>query len=196
MVLLVLPPPDHHWIGTKSRQFLPSRRLTNTRARRAAEILALGPSCRPQRRSSNAKSLCGQNFGCIPGNLRDISKGYFAMTFLSSNPTSSAMQSGLWPETRFKLSRDRFASFATHLLPGAPAAASLGLRADCRTPSSPACLHRGKCLWPRGCSMANDEHVAILKKGVDAWNAWREPRAGPPCSGSPRRGSLLAGPPR
>jgi uncharacterized protein YjbI with pentapeptide repeats len=21
--------------------------------------------------------------------------------------------------------------------------------------------------------MANDEHVAILKKGVDAWNAWR-----------------------
>jgi hypothetical protein len=22
--------------------------------------------------------------------------------------------------------------------------------------------------------MANDEHVAILKKGVDAWNAWRD----------------------
>jgi hypothetical protein len=22
--------------------------------------------------------------------------------------------------------------------------------------------------------MANDEHVAILKKGVDAWNEWRE----------------------
>jgi hypothetical protein len=22
--------------------------------------------------------------------------------------------------------------------------------------------------------MANDEHVAMLKKGVDAWNAWRE----------------------
>jgi hypothetical protein len=21
--------------------------------------------------------------------------------------------------------------------------------------------------------MANDEHVAILKKGVDTWNAWR-----------------------
>ena len=21
--------------------------------------------------------------------------------------------------------------------------------------------------------MANDEHVAMLKKGVDAWNAWR-----------------------
>jgi hypothetical protein len=24
-----------------------------------------------------------------------------------------------------------------------------------------------------GCYMANDEHVAILKKGVRAWNAWR-----------------------
>jgi hypothetical protein len=24
--------------------------------------------------------------------------------------------------------------------------------------------------------MANDEHVAQLKKGVDAWNAWREER--------------------
>ena len=22
--------------------------------------------------------------------------------------------------------------------------------------------------------MANDEHVALLKQGVDAWNAWRE----------------------
>ena len=22
--------------------------------------------------------------------------------------------------------------------------------------------------------MANDEHLAILKKGVDAWNAWRD----------------------
>jgi uncharacterized protein YjbI with pentapeptide repeats len=22
--------------------------------------------------------------------------------------------------------------------------------------------------------MANDEHVAILKKGVDAWNKWRD----------------------
>src|SRR5262245_7884798 len=25
-----------------------------------------------------------------------------------------------------------------------------------------------------GVLMANDEHVAMLKKGVDAWNAWRE----------------------
>src|SRR5262249_45982085 len=26
----------------------------------------------------------------------------------------------------------------------------------------------------RGASMANDEHVAILKKGTEAWNAWRK----------------------
>ena len=26
----------------------------------------------------------------------------------------------------------------------------------------------------RGVSMANDEHVTILKKGADAWNAWRD----------------------
>ena len=26
--------------------------------------------------------------------------------------------------------------------------------------------------------MANDEHVAMLKKGVDAWNAWRDENPG------------------
>jgi hypothetical protein len=25
--------------------------------------------------------------------------------------------------------------------------------------------------------MANDEHVALLKKGVEAWNAWRDENA-------------------
>jgi hypothetical protein len=25
-----------------------------------------------------------------------------------------------------------------------------------------------------GAPMANDEHVAMLKKGVDAWNKWRD----------------------
>jgi hypothetical protein len=33
------------WIGTKSRQVLPSERLINTRARIPAEILARGLSC-------------------------------------------------------------------------------------------------------------------------------------------------------
>jgi len=35
-------------------------------------------------------------FGLIPGNLCDLSKGYFATTFLSSNPTTSATQSSPW----------------------------------------------------------------------------------------------------
>jgi uncharacterized protein YjbI with pentapeptide repeats len=26
----------------------------------------------------------------------------------------------------------------------------------------------------RALSIANEEHVALLKQGVDAWNAWRE----------------------
>src|SRR5262245_28344903 len=26
----------------------------------------------------------------------------------------------------------------------------------------------------RGAAMANDEHVAMLKQGVDAWNGWRD----------------------
>src|SRR5262249_53450766 len=29
----------------------------------------------------------------------------------------------------------------------------------------------------QGAPMANDEHVAMLKKGVDAWNAWRRENA-------------------
>jgi hypothetical protein len=45
MVLLVWPPPDHLWIGRKSRQFLPSQRSTDARASIPADILALGPSC-------------------------------------------------------------------------------------------------------------------------------------------------------
>jgi hypothetical protein len=34
--------------------------------------------------------------------------------------------------------------------------------------------------------MANDEHVAMLKKGVDAWNEWRveNPHIRPDLSGS------------
>jgi hypothetical protein len=40
------PPPDHLWIGRRSRQFAPSRRLTNVPELRT-----------PQRRSSNANSL-------------------------------------------------------------------------------------------------------------------------------------------
>jgi hypothetical protein len=47
------------------------------------------------RRSSNANSLCGGGFGWITGNLCDLSKGYFATTFLSSSLTCPATQSRL-----------------------------------------------------------------------------------------------------
>jgi uncharacterized protein YjbI with pentapeptide repeats len=42
--------------------------------------------------------------------------------------------------------------------------------------------------------MANDEHVAILKKGVDAWNAWREKNPGirPDLSGADLSGANLS----
>jgi hypothetical protein len=43
--------------------------------------------------SSNANSLCGGEFGWTTGNLCDLSKGYFATTFLSSSLTCPATQS-------------------------------------------------------------------------------------------------------
>src|SRR5207344_2362243 len=44
-------------------------------------------------------------------------------------------------------------------------------------------------------SMANDEHVALLKQGVDAWNAWREenPDIRPDLSGADLGGANLGG---
>jgi uncharacterized protein YjbI with pentapeptide repeats len=38
--------------------------------------------------------------------------------------------------------------------------------------------------------MANDEHVAVLKRGVDAWHAWRRtnPNISPELSGADLRG--------
>src|SRR5262245_43728165 len=43
--------------------------------------------------------------------------------------------------------------------------------------------------------MANDEHVALLKKGVDAWNTWRgeNPNAVPDLSGANLYGANLSG---
>ena len=39
--------------------------------------------------------------------------------------------------------------------------------------------------------MANEEHVALLKQGVDAWNAWRRetPDARPDLHGADLRGA-------
>jgi hypothetical protein len=52
-------------------------------------------SCVLARRSSKANSLCGPEFGWISGNPCELSKEYFATTFLSSSPTTSATHSGL-----------------------------------------------------------------------------------------------------
>jgi uncharacterized protein YjbI with pentapeptide repeats len=43
--------------------------------------------------------------------------------------------------------------------------------------------------------MANDEHVALLKKGVDAWNAWRDenPDIRPDLMGADLRRANLSG---
>jgi uncharacterized protein YjbI with pentapeptide repeats len=42
--------------------------------------------------------------------------------------------------------------------------------------------------------MANDEHVALLKQGVAAWNAWREenPNIQPDLSGAKLSGANLS----
>src|SRR5262245_38425239 len=69
-----------------SRKGSAKNRGNSCQRKHPAEILALGPSCASHRRSSNANSLCGRKFGWITGNLCDLSKGYFATTFLSSSP--------------------------------------------------------------------------------------------------------------
>src|SRR5262249_17601887 len=58
-------------------------------ARGPSLILARGPSCASHRRSSNANSLCGPQFGWITGNLSDLSKGYFATTSPATTLRSS-----------------------------------------------------------------------------------------------------------
>src|SRR5262249_42979766 len=47
-----------------------------------------------------------------------------------------------------------------------------------KNPEAPAVKREAEEEWAEskrgaGASMANNEHVAILKKGVDAWNEWR-----------------------
>jgi hypothetical protein len=43
--------------------------------------------------------------------------------------------------------------------------------------------------------MANEEHLALLRQGVDVWNAWRarEPAIAPDLSGAPLYGADLGG---
>ena len=65
------------------------------RATHSAEILALGPSCVSPTSQLKRERSASPEFAWIPGNLRDLSKGYFAPTFLSSSLTCPARQSGL-----------------------------------------------------------------------------------------------------
>jgi hypothetical protein len=131
MVLLDWPPPDHLWIGTKSRQFLPSQRSSNVRARMPAEILALGPSSVSPRRSSNANSLCGQNSAASRESVRPF-KGIFCddvsefESYMPSQPVRS-----LPPNLRtpLKMARHRVParSRGPKDLPPPPAIATLPL---------------------------------------------------------------------
>jgi hypothetical protein len=52
---------DHLRIGPKSRQFLPSQRLTNIRASITAEILGTRPELRIANLSAQTRTISGQN---------------------------------------------------------------------------------------------------------------------------------------
>jgi hypothetical protein len=54
---------------------------------------ALSPSCVSSTPQLKREWSPWPEFGWIPGNLCHLSKGYFAMTFLSSSPTCPATQS-------------------------------------------------------------------------------------------------------
>ena len=43
--------------------------------------------------------------------------------------------------------------------------------------------------------MANEKHVALLRQGVNVWNAWREkePSIRPDLRGADLRGAILSG---
>jgi hypothetical protein len=59
----------------------------------AAEILALGPSCVYLTPQLEREWSLWPEFDWIPGNQCDLSKGYFAATFLNSSPSCPATQS-------------------------------------------------------------------------------------------------------
>ena len=106
MVLLDWPPSDHLWIGRNRGNSCPSQRATNApRKHPLLDILALSPSCVSHTAQLKRESSPWPEFGWIPGNSHDLSKAYFATTFLSSSPTTPATQSGL-PELGWKTLAD------------------------------------------------------------------------------------------
>ena len=101
------------WIGHRRIISASAENRGNSCQRKhPAEILALGPSCASHRRSSNTNSLCGRNSTGSPEICDELSKGYFATTFLSSSLTCPATQSALCgafiPFTGFASSAVRF----------------------------------------------------------------------------------------
>ena len=97
MVLLALPPPDHLLIERDRGQFVPSRRrrvMANVRAERLLKTRQNpAPRCASRRCSSNASSLHGRNSARILGIRATFQRDN--STFLSSNLTCPASQSGL-----------------------------------------------------------------------------------------------------
>jgi hypothetical protein len=93
-----------HLPGTKRRHVTPAVacRLMLSAALagsvRPAEILASARAAYPHG-AAQTRIISVARIRLDPGNLRDLSKGYFATTFLSSSLTCPATQSGLYQPT-------------------------------------------------------------------------------------------------
>src|SRR5258705_10722908 len=97
MVLLVLPPPDHLWIGRKSRQFVPSRRrrlMTNVCASTSAKSR---PELRIPTAAAQTRVVSGGEVWPIQRELSRHLK-YMARARISEFESSQASQavSSLW----------------------------------------------------------------------------------------------------
>jgi hypothetical protein len=89
-------------ISLPIQRVLSAMQIDDQAVREDAARMALGPSCvspAPQLKRDWSSS---PEFGWIPANLCDLSKGYFATTFPSSNPSCPATQSGLLPPMRYQ----------------------------------------------------------------------------------------------
>src|SRR6516162_261902 len=103
MVLLALPPADHLLNERDRGQFVPSRRrrmMANVRVERLLKTPAEpSPELRIPARQLKREWSQWPQFGSDPGNPRELSKGKFATTFLSSKLTCPATQSGRYQPT-------------------------------------------------------------------------------------------------
>src|SRR5262249_47984258 len=77
MVLLDWPPPDHLWIGRRSRQFAPSQRLTNV------------PELRTPNATAQTRTVSGGAFWPSRGESSRHFKYMAAHGYLSSSPSLS-----------------------------------------------------------------------------------------------------------